>query len=85
MNGLKINMHICFAHFARCKDLSLEQWEKIIDNVKLSGKVSAMKLAPDKIFSDSDMPGISIDSFDEKIWSRRADATAPANFFLRRN
>lgn len=116
MNGLKINLHItercnykckyCFAHFARHKDLSLEQWEKIIDNVKLSGKVSAInfaggepmlhknftqmlsyakglgfkvslisngsfllneKLAPDKIFSDLDMLGISIDSFDEKI------------------
>lgn len=55
MNGLKVNLHItdrcnykckyCFAHFNRQKDLSLEQWKKIIDNLKLSGMVSAINFA----------------------------------------
>ena len=55
MNGLKINLHItercnykckyCFAHFDGQKDLSLEQWKKIIDNVKHSGMVSAINFA----------------------------------------
>lgn len=116
MNGLKVNLHItercnykckyCFAHFDGQRDLSLEQWKKIIDNVKLSGMVSAInfaggeptlyknfsnllsyakssgfelslisngslllneKIAPDEMFADLSMLGISIDSFDEKI------------------
>ncbi len=116
MNDLKINLHItercnykckyCFAHFERKKDLTLEQWKKIIDNLKRSGMVSAInfaggepilyknfgdllryakssgfkvslisngslllneKLAPDEMFADLSMLGISIDSFDEKI------------------
>lgn len=55
MNGLKINLHItercnykckyCFAHFNGQKDLPLEQWKKIIDNVKYSGMVSAINFA----------------------------------------
>ena len=55
MKGLKINFHItercnykckyCFAHFERKKDLTLEQWKKIIDNVKRSGMVSAINFA----------------------------------------
>lgn len=55
MEGLKVNLHItercnyrckyCFAHFGKKKDLSLEQWKCIIDNLKSSGLVSAINFA----------------------------------------
>ena len=51
----KINRHItqkcnydckyCFAHFADYADLSLDQWKRIIDNIKASGLVDAINFA----------------------------------------
>lgn len=55
MNGLKINLHItercnynckyCFAHFDGRRDLPVESWQKIIDNLKSAGNVSAINFA----------------------------------------
>lgn len=55
MKGLKVNLHItercnyrckyCFAHFGKKNDLSLEQWQRIVDNLKSSGLVSAINFA----------------------------------------
>ena len=55
MNGLKINLHItekcnyhckyCFAHFRQKKDLPLEKWFEIIDNLKSAGNISAINFA----------------------------------------
>ena len=55
MNGLKINLHItercnfkckyCFAIFNRKKDLPLESWKKIIDDLKADGRISAINFA----------------------------------------
>ena len=55
MNGLKINLHItercnynckyCFAHFDGKRDLPVESWQKIIDDLKSAGNVSAINFA----------------------------------------
>ncbi len=55
MKDLKVNLHItercnyqckyCFAHFGKQKDLSVDNWKKIIDNLAQSGKVSAINFA----------------------------------------
>lgn len=55
MDGFKINLHItekcnyhcgyCFAHFRRKKDLPLQKWFEIIDNLKASGNISAINFA----------------------------------------
>ena len=55
MKGFKINLHItekcnyhckyCFAHFRRKEDLPLEKWFEILDDLKLSGNISAINFA----------------------------------------
>ena len=55
MKGFKINLHItekcnyhceyCFAHFRNKKDLPLEDWFKILDDLKAAGNISAINFA----------------------------------------
>ena len=55
MDGLKINLHItercnynckyCFAHFDGKRDLPIKTWQKIIDDIKSAGNVSAINFA----------------------------------------
>ena len=66
MNNLKINLHItercnfkcryCFAYFKHRADLPLENWKKIIDDLKVYGNISAINFAGGEPILYKDFP-----------------------------
>lgn len=68
LKNLKVNLHItercnygcryCFAHFGRNKDLTLKEWQRIIDNLSSSEKVSGINFAGGEPMLYKDFPAL---------------------------